>query len=261
LPENVRALLRSTFEPAGLCEDLYQPSALLRRLPACLRALRAQSPEQGRALIEADPARRALAFETMLIGTTWFLRDPPVFEELNRILPSLAKRRRSLDGLQGTGLRVWSVGCSEGVELYSVAMLLSEAGMLDGGELLGSDCRPRAIERARQARYSANILHAMPPELRQKYFHEDGKSLVPRRELRDAVRWQVANVLRCEDVDAWDLVLCRNLAIYLSPAVAEDLWHRLARALRPGGLLVAGKAERPVVKGLRRIEPCIYLKG
>jgi chemotaxis methyl-accepting protein methylase len=58
----------------------------------------------------------------------------------------------------------------------------------------------------------------------------------------------------------WDLILCRNLAIYLEPVAAEVLWMRLAEAIAPGGYLIVGKAEKPRVSSLRRVAPSIYCK-
>ena len=60
----------------------------------------------------------------------------------------------------------------------------------------------------------------------------------------------------------WDLILCRNMAIYLEPASAASLWVSLARVLRPGGALVPGKAERPPrVAGLVPEAPCVYRRA
>jgi chemotaxis protein methyltransferase CheR len=83
--------------------------------------------------------------------------------------------------------------------------------------------------------------------------------------LRAHCRWSVGDAFRLPpEVDGAgtrDLVLCRNLAIYLTPESAADLWERCLAQLRPGGLLVTGKAERPpahIRPALERVGPCIY---
>jgi chemotaxis methyl-accepting protein methylase len=144
-------------------------------------------------------------------------------------------------------LRVWSPGCSDGAELYSVAILLDELGLLDRCELLGTDCRADAVERARAGAYDAHAVRCVPPDLLARHFTTDADRrtwrVSPR--LRAAARWRTADVLNVCEPGVWDLVLCRNLAIYLQPEAAGELWRRLEAAVRPGGVLALGKAERP----------------
>jgi chemotaxis methyl-accepting protein methylase len=92
-----------------------------------------------------------------------------------------------------------------------------------------------------------------------RYFSFDQSSYVARDALRRAARWRWANVLAAPEPGPWDLVLCRNLAIYLQPDAVARLWAGLAAVVRPGGLLVSGKAERPVGQAdLEPEGPCIY---
>ena len=81
--------------------------------------------------------------------------------------------------------------------------------------------------------------------------------------LRQAVCWEQGNILDAPRGDApgWDLILCRNVAIYLEADASALLWSRLLQALRVGGVLVVGKAERPVGQGsLVRLAPCAFEK-
>jgi chemotaxis protein methyltransferase CheR len=150
-----------------------------------------------------------------------------------------------------------------------VAILLDELGALGPGgcELVGTDCRPDAIARAAAGTFDAAAVRAVPPDLLARHFTFDGTHYRVARRLRDAARWQVADVLdaaggRGRPPGPADLVLCRNLAIYLQPDAAAALWASLAGALREGGVLVLGKAERPLgVAGLRPAGPCLYRKG
>jgi len=79
------------------------------------------------------------------------------------------------------------------------------------------------------------------------------------RALRAAVRWRCGDALAAPEPGPWDLVLCRNVAIYLQPESAAVLWPSLATVLRPGGALVLGKAERPTgVADLVNEGPCVF---
>ena len=75
-----------------------------------------------------------------------------------------------------------------------------------------------------------------------------------------AVKWECRDLLTRSEPGPWNMILCRNLAIYLETRMVEKLWQRLLCALAPGGVLVVGKAEKPRLKGLTTIGPCIYQK-
>jgi chemotaxis methyl-accepting protein methylase len=252
----VESFLRWLLARAGLSFGRYKPDMLQRRLPACLRAMRAASPAHARSILRHNPAVLRSSLGALLIGVTGFFRDEVVFESLRRgPLPLLLRRSA------GRPLRVWSAGCSDGAELYSVAMLMAEAGALGPGrvELLGTDVRPEALERAAAGAFDAAAVNGVPADLLARYFHVEGGRYHADATLRRAARWRRADVLAAPEPGPWDVVLCRNLAIYLQPDAAAALWASLASVLRPGGLLVLGKAERPMgIAGLSAKGPCIY---
>ena len=246
--------LRWLLDQAGVDVAHYRPETLARRVPACLRELRAASVSHARASIERNRALLEPALGAVLIGATGFFRDAVVFGALReRVLPRLTER---------PGARIWSAACADGQELYSVAMLLAEAGALPRCHLLGTDCRAAAVAAAAEGRFAATAMRAVPEVLARRYFERPdsaGGACVVRAALRAAVQWRAADVLRVREPGLWDLILCRNLAIYMRPEVVLQLWILLAEALRPGGYLVLGKAERPTPGlGLEPVEACVF---
>jgi chemotaxis methyl-accepting protein methylase len=161
---------------------------------------------------------------------TSFFRDAQVFARLNEdVFAPLADRPGPI--------RVWSAGCSDGSELYSVAILLAELGLLDRALLLGTDCRTNAVRRAALGTYNADEMLAVPVEWRAKYFRpvDGGSSWRVRDDLRAASQFRAGNLATTTEPGAFDLICCRNLAIYLRSDVVGALWTRLQDALRPGG--------------------------
>lgn len=247
-----RAFVNWLFERAGIDANIYRSETLHRRLNACLRALRATSPEQAKQIIQQSPQQLRTAISAMIIGVTSFFRDAAVFDHLTfTVLPALSRNQ--------SPVRIWSAGCSDGAELYSIAMLLAEMGLLDDTYLLGTDCRLEAVNRARGGMFDGNELRGVPQTWIDKYFsqQEDAFAICPR--LRTAVQFRSADVTQLREPGNWDLIFCRNLAMYLRPEVAGKLWESFEAAIRPGGFLVLGKAERPM--GSSRfacVAPCIY---
>jgi chemotaxis protein methyltransferase CheR len=176
-------------------------------------------------LLSTDSEARSRFRRSLAVSHTGLFRDPAQFDLLERTLlpPLLADRRR---------LHVWSAGCSNGAELYSLALLLERLGALDGSFLLGSDLLEENIARARLGEYGGV---AMPEHLRRQL----------RWERRDLISDSVPP-------GRWGLILCRNVAIYLTRAAQDRLQETLAQALAPGGLLLLGRSER--IRDPRRLE-------
>jgi chemotaxis protein methyltransferase CheR len=241
---------------AGLDAAAYRARPLHRRLSACLRALKVDSTDDARELLERQPRLVSCAIGALLIGVTEFFRETDVFDCLRtRILPVLARRRARA--------RIWSAACSTGAELYSMAILLAEAGLLERSFLLGTDCRADAIARAEAGAYDATAMKPVPPAMREKYFEGAcGPPWRPVHALRRHTHWKVADLLAGVETGPWDIVLWRNVAMYLKPGAAGAIWCHLAAVLAPGGVLVAGKAERPPGDlGLSHLARCTYRRS
>jgi chemotaxis methyl-accepting protein methylase len=238
----------------GLDANAYRTETLVRWLLVCLRELRVRTIAQARRELVLEPALCSTAVSTILIGVTTFFRDPGVFTCVRDQLPTVAGPRRSV--------QVWSIGCSGGEELYSVALLLAELGMLENSYLLGTDCRPEAIEAAKNARYDAMSIKNVPASFRRRYFALENQRWRLHPSIVTAARWRVENILDSHQPGIWDVILCRNTTMYMGTEATSMLWERFENSLRVGGLLVLGKAERPL--GARRLvalSPCVYRKA
>ena len=239
------------FMRAGMRARHYRPCALRRRLPACLRALRAADMNQARRLLRRSERLIPAALDALLLGVTEFFRDKEVFECLEARLRAAVNDQRPL--------RVWSAGCSSGAELYSLAIVLAELNALKESELLGTDCRPEALARAAAGTYCDSNLTGVSVGRLHAHFQRGLVDWQVARDLREQITWRRADVLAGVEPGPWDVILCRNLAMYLEPVAAQRLWRSLASTLRPGGLLVVGKAERPPAAAwLHPVGPCVY---
>lgn len=234
----VYGLPATVLTAAGLDPQAYRTAPLRRRVPACIRAVRAESETAAQTRLDRDPRLRRVALGNLLIGVSSFFRDLDVFETIEaRVLPDLAAR---------TGLlRVLSVGCSFGAEIYSVAMLLAEAQLLDHTALVAIDCREDAIAAARAGEFGTSAMAGLSAERLGRHFEATRTGWTVSASLRHRIDWQVVDATRHVPPGPFDLVLCRNLLMYLRTSTADALCRQLARALTPAGYLVLGKAERP----------------
>jgi chemotaxis methyl-accepting protein methylase len=251
-PGDEASFLAWLFGNVGLDSRQYRTETLRRRIPACLRTIRADSPVHAQQLLEQSPGLVPAALSAMLVGVTSFFRDAGVFEQLrNDLLPGLVESRNGVNGL--------SIGCSDGAELYSLAMLLAERGVLSGSYLLGMDCRSDAIAQAQAGHFEAAAQRQVPSDLRDLYLERHEGQCVVVKSIRQQLRWRVGNILGGLEMGLWDIILFRNTVMYMRPEAAAGLWPALETALRPGGILILGRAERPSgVHRMRAAGPCIY---
>jgi chemotaxis protein methyltransferase CheR len=191
----------------------------------------------------ADDLHRRVV-EAMTNNETLFFRDRRPFAMLkNAILPEIAVRRAS-----GRTLNAWSAACSTGQEPYSLAILLREqVPSLVGWNLrlFASDISREALGRARAGRYTEfEIGRGLPAPLLTKYFERRGRAWEVSAALRCAVEFQELNLTHPWPVlPRMDLIMLRNVLIYLDRDTKTDILRKAARLLAPGGYLVLGGSE------------------
>jgi chemotaxis protein methyltransferase CheR len=219
---------------AGIELEAYRREHIEERIAGALAREGASDRAALARLLRSDPAARTRFRRSVAVSFSGLFRDPAQFDLLERELlpPLLAGGRR---------LTVWSAGCSDGSELYSVALLLERLGALDRAVLLGSDLLEENLALARRGRYGDVEIGG---------------------ELRRRARWERRDVVgEGAPPGPWRLVLCRNLAIYLAPEAKRSLHATLAGVLAPGGVLLLGRSERlidPGSLGLERAGPHAY---
>lgn len=218
-----------------------------------------RSPEWGARVVDA-----------ISTNETSFFRDQRPFELLqSKILPDLFSKRRSglepppsrINGdsvqypLEGhfihpaSELRIWSAACSTGQESYSLGMIIAELLGKETGDwditITGTDISKSAISKARKGVYTRyEVERGVPPELRSKYFEPQGELLQVREELRAMTVFKEMNLLAASAGNPlYDIILCRNVAIYFNQENRCRLFARIATCLRPDGILIIGSTE------------------
>ncbi|MBV9529140.1 protein-glutamate O-methyltransferase CheR [Sphingomonas sp.] len=191
-----------------------------------------------------EPSLSQRVVEALLNNETYFFRDRAPFDLLARhALPELARRRE-----KNRRLRIWSAGCSTGQEVYSLAMLFADDPDAWRGwtiDILGTDVSTGCVDRARAGAYSQfEVQRGLGIAQMIKWFEEcpDGWRAV--EPLRKPVRFQVHNLLEPPPHPGdFDIVLCRNVLLYLSADKRTLAFERLASAMAPDGWLMLGAGE------------------
>jgi chemotaxis protein methyltransferase CheR len=180
------------------------------------------------------------------VGKTEFFRDASQVKALRTtVLPQLLSQARS----EQRPLRIWSAGCATGEEPFSIAMLVAE---LDAApeevDLLATDVNPEAVIAAAQGRFPARRMAAVPKELLERYWVDQGGEYVARPSLSGRVRFAIHNLAGSvypvpRGAPTWDLLLCRNVIIYFDGSTTLRVVRRFFERLREGGVLCLGYSE------------------
>jgi two-component system, chemotaxis family, CheB/CheR fusion protein len=237
-------LIRYVQESRGLDFRGYKRSSLRRRITIRMERVGAEGFSAYQSFLEAHPQEFNELLDTVLINVTSFFRDPEAWDVLrDEVIPTLVAKQ------PGNGsIRIWSVGCASGEEPYSVAMLLAEAlgGPLEfcrRVKIYATDLDETALRLARQGTYSAREVETVPATLLAKYFEQAGNQYVFRRELRRCVVFGRHNIVFDPPISRIDLLLCRNVLIYLGAETQQVVLPRFHYAMADDGFLFLGKAE------------------
>jgi two-component system CheB/CheR fusion protein len=229
----------------------YKRSSLARRIRK--RMQEAGSPDyvDYRDRLESNTEEFGHLFNTILINVTGFFRDSETWTFLQQdVMPDLLA---NVDPERE--IRVWSAGCASGEEAYSLAIAFSEALGVDEAakrvKIYGTDVDDEALRDARIGLYPAKALEALPAELRDKYFEQNGTQFSFRPDLRRRVIFGRHDITRDAPISRLDLLVCRNTLMYFNVETQSQVVDRFHFALREGGYLFLGKAEMLLSDGER----------
>jgi two-component system CheB/CheR fusion protein len=234
---------------AGTGHDFkhYKRATVLRRIERRMQVTTQPDLKAYHCYLQNNHEETQALLADMLIGVTNFFRDREAFEALERdVIPQLVNAAVSAKP-EDEEIRIWSAGCSTGEEAYSLAMLLSDQLQLESSQtslqLFATDIDERAIRFGRAGLYPQAIITDVPPTRLRRYFVKQDAHYRIRKELREKVLFAKHNLLTDPPFSHLDLIVCRNLLIYLDREVQLEILQMFHFALRPGGFLFLGSSE------------------
>lgn len=175
--------------------------------------------------------------------TSWFRDNYPYDVLKNVVIPEITSPGKK-------DIRIWSSACSSGQEPYSIAMIVSEflvtrPGLISNHEILATDISPTMLDEAKAGLFdNMSIARGLSDERKRLFFtQEDGRWRV-RDSLKSKIRFKEANLMNSFSLHGkFDVIFCRNVLIYFSTPLKEDIITRMTQCLNPGGYLILGGTE------------------
>jgi two-component system CheB/CheR fusion protein len=221
----------------------YKKATLRRRIERRMAERKCASLQAYRELLDADPAEIDVLVSNMLIKVSSFFRDRDPWDALKaKILPTLIAAKRP-----GDELRIWCAGCATGEEAYSVAILCGEVLGPSFAtypiKVFGTDVDPRAVATARRGVYARAALENVDEETRRRWFISSPEGFAVKKEVRRVLVFGVNDLVADAPISRLDLLICRNVFIYMDGSLQKKVLTRFHYAMRPEGILMLGKSE------------------
>lgn len=238
--DRIFALLRNA---TGVDFTHYKRPTIKRRLQRRMVLHKIPAVEQYVKLLQQNATEVHSLYQDLLIHVTRFFRDPETFQTLlDKVFPRLLESRGA-----GRPIRVWVPGCSTGEEAYSVAIALleflgDEANSVPV-QIFATDVSETAIEHARSGLFPESITADVSPERIRRFFSRNERNLTVTKTVRDLCIFARQDLTRDPPFSNLDLILCRNVLIYLGAVLQRKLMNVFHYALRPSGFLMLGPAE------------------
>jgi chemotaxis protein methyltransferase CheR len=254
-PDEMAEIARLAEAVTGIVISEAKTSMIQSRLAGRLRALGLPDWRAYLDLVASprgEDERRELV-SALTTNVSHFFREAHHFELLRgTVLPPLAERARA-----GGRVRIWSAGCSNGQEAYSIAMTLAEVlpeAARHDIRILATDIDPKVLATAERAEYDAETLRDIPPALAARYVERTcGGSGSRDSEGGGRIAAPIRNLIAFRELNLhgdwpmrhpFDVVFCRNVMIYFSPERRARLIDRFAGAMPAGAWLILGHSER-----------------
>ena len=251
-PEEIKILSQYIYAISGISLDDRKAYLIETRLRGIIEKEGFASYAELYYKAKAEPTK---ALERRIVNAvttneTLFFRDSAPFEMFrHKIMPDLIdKRTEASSGLMPIGLRIWSAACSTGQEIYSLAIMLKEL-LPDlkkyNIRLLGTDISDEAVAKASYGKYNKfEIERGLDEGVLRKYFNQNSNYWKIRDDIRAMVAFKKMNLMDpFIGIGRFDVIFCRNVAIYFNMEDRKRLFEKIASVLEPDGYLIIGSTE------------------
>ena len=241
--EELTILLDDLVKKYGYDFNFYSKPSITRRINRLFELDKFQNFDAFRRRINSETNYIKRFIEEITVNVTEMFRDNSFYRELRAtVVPSLANN---------SFIRIWCAGCSTGEEVYSVAIILQEAGLLGKSLIYATDINPAALEKARTGifplssmkLYSANYIASGGRQDFSSYYSANYQGAILNEDIKRKVVFSTHNLVSDSSFNEFDLIMCRNVLIYFDRELQERVFTLFDSSLKPKAFLALGSKE------------------
>lgn len=242
---NFIMLQRLIKKNLGFNSEQYKEAHLKRRIEVRMRVQNAKNYNDYIGILHKNPAEYTSLIDTLTVNVTNFFRNPETYEAIEKeVLPAIIKAKSNTPLRT---IRIWSAGCSIGVEAYSIAIMLHKLLKHDFSKyritIIGTDIDKASLFKAELGVYSEAEMKGVDNQILDRYFKiNDGRYHII-DELKNITTFKRNDLISGTKPSGFDAIFCRNVTIYFKKELQEQLYMNFYEALNNGGYFVMGKTE------------------
>ena len=268
-PSEFQIMSRYILDVSGISLAPGKEYLIETRLSQLVDELNVRSFQElhSKARTDASGTIEKRIIDAISTNETYFFRDNAPFDLIqHKLIPDLIDRRTK-NGASPlkTGIKIWSSASSTGQEIYSIAMILKDLGIDPvryNIKLLATDISDAAIAQASYGKYNRfEVTRGLPKQRLDRYFTPEGDFWRIRDEIRAMVTFRKMNLMKpFTGLGKFDMILCRNVAIYFTAEDRRRLFEKIAESLEPDGFLIIGSTES-LTNDIMIFQPQRYLNS
>lgn len=241
--EDLSAVLELVQKRYGFDFTQYARSSMKRRMQRIMENFRLPSVFELKHKLLNDELFFEVFVEEITVNVTEMFRDPFFYKELReKVIPQLESY---------PSIKIWHAGCSSGEEVYSLAILLHECGLLERSRIYATDINLQVLNRARAGifdlrymkDYTLNYIAAGGTGNFSDYYTAKYDQAIFKKELKEHMIFSIHNLVADKSFNEFNLILCRNVLIYFNEHLQNQVISLFSESLCPFGYLALGSKE------------------
>ncbi|WP_258101325.1 CheR family methyltransferase [Marinoscillum pacificum] len=238
--EEVKSLMTAMKKRYDLDFTNYETSSLCRGVTRLMAKHKISAPLDLWSRVLNDDDFFLNSIDDLMINLTELFRNPEAWVGVRKSILENLKYKQNL--------KVWHAGCSTGEEVYTMAMILDDCGLLDRSDILATDLSKKALAQAQSGEYSIQLMNKyaksfkkfFPKRILEDFFDLDTDIATIKPRYKRNVTYQQHNLVSCDMTDKFDIIFCRNVLIYFDGVLKQRIINFLESCLTEDGYLVLG---------------------
>ncbi|MFY9153956.1 MAG: protein-glutamate O-methyltransferase CheR [Prolixibacteraceae bacterium] len=239
----ISLLLEGIYKQYGFDFRDYSPASMKRRIKKSVEDEGVSTISGFQEKVLRDPSCMTRFIDNMSISVTSMFRDPELYQ---------AFRKKIIPGLRSSSfIRIWHAGCATGEEVYSMAILLKEEGLLEKTRIYATDMNEIVLNKAKEGifplkhmqEYTNNYIGAGGHESLSNYYLAKHNRVIFNKEIKNKITWAEHNLVTDGSFNEFDVIVCRNVMIYFNEELRNHVLKLFYDSLPMNGIFILGSKE------------------
>lgn len=224
------------FKQYGIVLSAYKSKQLTRRIESFMNRAGAINEDDFILKLKNDQNLSKRFLDHLTINVSEFFRNKDLFLDLEKKIKELLNPEKRI-------LKIWSAACSNGAEPYTLAIIMDRLTPNKRHQIIATDIDKTILEVAKKGVYKLHDVRNVDKEILDKYFTIEDDNYIVKDNIKNRITFEHHDLILDRYETGFDLIVCRNVVIYFTQEVKNQIYKKFFEAMNPGGLLFVGATE------------------